>query len=637
MHDRYAVVGLAGRYPGAADLNAYWHTVREGRDASSAGPVDRPGGTVLLPGRRGHLLPAVAEFDADFFGMDPAEAALTDPQARLFQETVWEALEDAGCTGSRLDALTGPDGRSRAVGVFVGVESADYALLAAEGWARGLRRMPASGHGDLAAGLAARLRLSGPAQAVDSGGASALTAVHLAVAALRRGECAAAVAGGVELLLHPSRAREGAGEGIGAVVLKPLAAALADGDQVHAVLRRTGSGRPARSTGPAPDATRGAHPTGPPPTGPRPATGAGTVPEADDAAAGEVPATAPVLRETYETTTRRVGDAGAATGMAALTAAVLQLRSGTIAPTTAPGVSVPWNGPRDTHGQALPRTAVVELTARQGRCETVELEEYLPPDGVRDIAPRAVDAPSGVPTELVLLSAPTPDHLTALAARLARWLAPAAAENATGDTAPHHPTSAFHEAGDLDPPDVPTSDTSDTPSDGTETGNTPTRRTSTVQDAAAAPPSLDALARTLRTGRAALPCRLALTVSDLAGLHGDLTAFAAAPHAVPDRRFRQADLRSGPSDPHGLAEAPETEAYLGALWRGGRLDQLAGLWLSGVSIDWAAIERRSGAGAMVVPLPASVFLRRPLWLDDEPFTDAPERASGPAGPTGECT
>ena len=160
----------------------------------------------------------MAEFDAEFFGLTRAEAALMDPQARLFQEIVWEALEDAGYTGSRLDSLTGPDGRPRAVGVFAGVGAADYALLAAEGWARGRREMPSSGHRDLAVGLAARLRLSGPAQAVDSAGTSALDAVHLAVGALRRGECAAAVAGGVELLLHASRGRDAAGEGVGAMV-----------------------------------------------------------------------------------------------------------------------------------------------------------------------------------------------------------------------------------------------------------------------------------------------------------------------------------------------------------------------------------------------------------------------------------
>ncbi|MFI6475184.1 beta-ketoacyl synthase N-terminal-like domain-containing protein [Streptomyces sp. NPDC050516] len=547
--DGYAVVGIAGRYPLAADLLAHWQNLRDGRDTSSAGPDDRPSGPPLATGQRGHFLSEVAEFDAEFFGLTPAEAALMDPQARLFQETVWEALEDAGCTGSRLDSLTGPDGRPRAVGVFAGVGAADYALLAAEGWARGHREMPSSGHRDLAVGLAARLRLSGPAQAVDSAGTSALDAVHLAVGALRRGECAAAVAGGVELLLHASRGRDAAGEGVGAIVLKPLARALADGDQVHAVLRETVVGGPAR---------------------PVPAVAAGR---------------ATVVRETHETTSRRIGDAGAAIGIAALTSAVLQLRAGVLAPTGQRTAPVAWPRARDERGRELPRTAVVELAAAQGLGIVGVLEEFLPP---ADSAARPEPARTAAARdELVLLSAPTPAHLTALAARLADWLAPAA----PGGRA----------------------------------------------EAPTAPPALGELARTLRAGRAALPCRLALTVKDLPQLIAFLGEFVADPGAARGGRIRGADLRAGAADPYALAGAPETRDYLAALWRGNRLEQLTRLWLSGLPIDWAALEQRTGAGAMVVPLPPSVFLRRPMWLGDARVTGAPKGSTEEVGAAMEPT
>lgn len=148
----YAVVGLAGRYPMAPDLHAFWENLREGRDTSCGTPAGRPGGSVLRPGQRGHLLDKVAEFDPEFFGLTPCEGALMDPQERLFLEIAWEALEDAGCTGAGLDALTGPGGVPRAVGVFAGVSSADYALLAAGSWGRGQREMPAGGHGACPAG-----------------------------------------------------------------------------------------------------------------------------------------------------------------------------------------------------------------------------------------------------------------------------------------------------------------------------------------------------------------------------------------------------------------------------------------------------------------------------------------------------
>ncbi|MET8116951.1 beta-ketoacyl synthase N-terminal-like domain-containing protein [Streptomyces prasinus] len=120
--DVVAVVGMAGRYPRAADLDAFWQNVSEGRDTSAEAPADRPGAPLLGSGERGHFLDAVDEFDPEFFGLTEDEGRLMDPQERLFLETAWEALEDAGCTGSRLDALTGTGGRPRAVGVF----AADY-------------------------------------------------------------------------------------------------------------------------------------------------------------------------------------------------------------------------------------------------------------------------------------------------------------------------------------------------------------------------------------------------------------------------------------------------------------------------------------------------------------------------------
>ncbi|MGW9498870.1 beta-ketoacyl synthase N-terminal-like domain-containing protein [Streptomyces prasinus] len=122
--DVVAVVGMAGRYPRAADLDAFWQNVSEGRDTSAEAPADRPGAPLLGSGERGHFLDAVDEFDPEFFGLTEDEGRLMDPQERLFLETAWEALEDAGCTGSRLDALTGTGGRPRAVGVFVGAASA---------------------------------------------------------------------------------------------------------------------------------------------------------------------------------------------------------------------------------------------------------------------------------------------------------------------------------------------------------------------------------------------------------------------------------------------------------------------------------------------------------------------------------
>ncbi|MYT25629.1 type I polyketide synthase, partial [Streptomyces sp. SID7760] len=251
-----AVVGMAGRYPGAPDLAAFWRRAREGYDSASTPPPGRPGE------EPGHYLERVQDFDPEFFGIDAHDAALMDPQERLFLETAWEALEDAGCTGGRLDALTAADGTPRSVGVFTGAGSGDYALLAVRTWSRERPRpMPRGGQWSLPNRLSALLGLTGPSQSVDTAESSVLVALHLAAAALHRGECAAALVGGVRLLLHPSSRHPGAGEGVGALLLKPLARALADGDGIHCLVRGSAVGHTAPDpTAPGPG--RGSRPAG---------------------------------------------------------------------------------------------------------------------------------------------------------------------------------------------------------------------------------------------------------------------------------------------------------------------------------------------------------------------------------------
>ncbi|MFD8257084.1 beta-ketoacyl [acyl carrier protein] synthase domain-containing protein, partial [Streptomyces werraensis] len=545
VDDRYAVVGVAGRYPSARDVDAYWENLRKGRDTSAPGPPARPGGNPLAAGQRGHFVDGAADFDPDFFGVTAAQGIATDPQERLFTEVVWEALEDAGCTGSRLDALTTAAGAPRAVGVFAGVSSCDYALLAASARNRDLGT-PAGGHAGLSATAAGLLSLTGPAQAVDTAECSALTAVHLAVEALRRGECAAAVAGGVELLLHPARARDGAGEGVGAVVLKPLSRALTDGDRIHAVLKDTYSR------------------FAPPQSAPH-AAGEESAPRASG------------VEETRRSTAARTGHAGAATGIAALTAAVLQVRHGVrLAPD---GAGTPWPRATDAHGRRLPRTARVQVAADGGQVAGAVVEEHLTAP-VPPPSPAAGEASGARRPHLVLLSAPTPAHLAATAGRLADWL------DKQNQQDKQNEQDGQGEHGERD-------------RQGGQGGDGAGR--------------LAGVARALRGGRAALPCRIALLVHDTAQLLTELARVGDGRPADGGSALRWADLREGAIDPLALNEAPETGDFVAALWREGRLEQLRGLWLQGVDIDWAALETpAAGQGTWVVP-PASVFLRRPLW------------------------
>ncbi|MFI6253454.1 type I polyketide synthase, partial [Streptomyces sp. NPDC051016] len=251
-----AVIGLACRLPGAPDPSAFWRLLSEGRDAISEPPPHRhPAATdaAALQARRGGYLDRVDGFDAAFFGVSPREAPAIDPQQRLALELGWEALEDAGIAP---DSLGGTP-----AGVYVGAIADDYATLLRRSGPQGITRHMFTGvqRGVIANRLSYSLGLRGPSLTVDCGQSSSLVAVHLAAEALRRGEAALALAGGVQLNLAPESTtavdRFGAlspdgrchtfdarangfvrGEGGALVVLKPLSRALVDGDRVYCVL-----------------------------------------------------------------------------------------------------------------------------------------------------------------------------------------------------------------------------------------------------------------------------------------------------------------------------------------------------------------------------------------------------------------
>ncbi|MEV0444358.1 type I polyketide synthase [Streptomyces spectabilis] len=247
-----AVVGLACRFPGASDGHEFWQLLRNGTDAIREAPDDRWRGAEL-PHRLGGFVDGIDRFDAGFFGVSPREAAAMDPQQRLMLELSWEALEDARIVPA---TLGGGD-----TGVFVGVMYDDYAVLQDRLGEAGIGRHTMTGtrRGIIANRVSHHLGLRGPSLAVDTAQSSSLVAVHMACESLRRGECGVAIAGGVNLNILAETtlgaARFGGlspegrcftfdrradgfvrGEGGGALVLKPLAAALADGDDVYAVL-----------------------------------------------------------------------------------------------------------------------------------------------------------------------------------------------------------------------------------------------------------------------------------------------------------------------------------------------------------------------------------------------------------------
>ncbi|GAA0440340.1 hypothetical protein Acor_12860 [Acrocarpospora corrugata] len=243
-----AVVGLSCRLPQADTPERFWRLLRDGVDAVTAPPAGRwP--DAETPGRgRGGFVDDVDRFDAAFFGISPHEAAAMDPQQRLVLELAWEALENARVAPTAL--------RDAAAGVFIGAISNDHAALLGE---PGRHTYTGANRAMIANRVSYFLGLRGPSLTLDAGQSSSLVAVELACQSLRRGETGLALAGGVNLnLLGQTTTAIGSfgalspdgrcytfdsrangyvrGEGGALVVLKPLAAALADGDAVHCVI-----------------------------------------------------------------------------------------------------------------------------------------------------------------------------------------------------------------------------------------------------------------------------------------------------------------------------------------------------------------------------------------------------------------
>ncbi|XWW92934.1 hypothetical protein V2A60_000862 [Cordyceps javanica] len=272
-----AIIGSGCRFPGGSNsASALWELLRNPRDVLSEIPTSRfdvrgfyhqdsqfPGHANV---QHSYLLDEnIAHFDAPFFSITPTEAMAMDPQQRLLLETVYEAMEASGMT---IEGLKGSQ-----TGVYVGQMYGDYESLQY----RDLQSLPTY-HGLGVARSIVSNRVSyffdwhGPSMTVDTACSSSLVAVHLAVQALRAGDIKVAVAAGTNILLGPEpyiyesklkmlspegRSRMwdkdangyARGDGVGAIMLKKLSAAQADGDHIHCIIRETGVNQDGRSRG----------------------------------------------------------------------------------------------------------------------------------------------------------------------------------------------------------------------------------------------------------------------------------------------------------------------------------------------------------------------------------------------------
>ncbi|AFE09962.1 malonyl CoA-acyl carrier protein transacylase [Corallococcus coralloides DSM 2259] len=275
MQTPIAIIGLGCRFPRADGPDSFWSLLKQGEDALGEVPGGRwrvedffapespQRGRSYSP--RGGFIADGDCYDAGLFGIQAQEAEQVDPQQGLSLEVAWQGLEHAGIAP---DSLGGTE-----TGVFWGVSTRDYDRRVANQWDMLDVRTSTGACGAIVANrISFSLGLCGPSVAVDAACASSLVAVHLACQSLAAGECELAIAGGVHLILSPANAiafsqgkllaRDGRcksfsskadgyvfGEGGGCVVLKPLDAAVRDGDFIWAVVRGSATNHNGLSNG----------------------------------------------------------------------------------------------------------------------------------------------------------------------------------------------------------------------------------------------------------------------------------------------------------------------------------------------------------------------------------------------------
>lgn len=259
-----AIIGLALKCPEADNVDEFWKNLCEAKDCITEIPKERfcvddyynsdknEKGTIYS--RWGGFINGVDEFDPMFFNISHKEAATLDPQNRLFLQCAHAAIEDSGYTKDNLD------GNKRNVGVFVGALYEEYQLYAAQEQLKGNTIAVGSSLASIANQVSYYCNFNGPSMSLDTMCSSAVTALNLACNSLKLGECNVAIAGGVNISIHPNKYLSlsvdkflstngkcmsfGSGgdgfvpsEGVCALILKPLHKAKKDGDQIYGVIK----------------------------------------------------------------------------------------------------------------------------------------------------------------------------------------------------------------------------------------------------------------------------------------------------------------------------------------------------------------------------------------------------------------
>lgn len=261
-YEPIAVIGVSGLFPGSDTLDELWDNLEAEKDLITEVPISRWDWREYYSedlreknksvSKCGGFINDVDKFDAQFFSISPLEAELMDPQHRLLLQTVWKAIEDAGYKASELSG--------RSIGAFVGFQFSDYQDLLQELGEIRPQIPTGNSHAVLTNRISYFMNFRGPSESIDTACSGSLVAIHRAIRSIQNGESEMAIAGGVSLMLSPktflSASKLGIlsidnccktfdksangyvrGEGIGALVLKPLRQAVLDHDHIYAVIK----------------------------------------------------------------------------------------------------------------------------------------------------------------------------------------------------------------------------------------------------------------------------------------------------------------------------------------------------------------------------------------------------------------
>jgi amino acid adenylation domain-containing protein len=612
-----AIIGISGVFPQSEDIHTFWQHLENGDNLVTEIPKDRwdwkaydgdPYTEVNKTNVRwGGFMKQVDRFDPMFFNISPREACLMDPQQRIFLETAWKCIEDAGYKPSDLSGTK--------TGLFVGISNSGFRELISQ------QNVPIESH--MATGTAASiianrisylLNLHGPSEPVDTACSSSLVAIHQAVRSIQNNDCELAIAGGVNIILMPTGhiylAQSGMlspdgkcktfdkdangfvrGEGTSAVFLKPLERAIADRDYLYGIIKGTAvnhGGRANFLTAPNTAAQADLLITAYDRAGIDPSTigyiethGTGT--ELGDPV--EVDALKKAFSELYKRWNRpvsniphcgigsvktNIGHLEAASGMAGLVKTILAINHGKLPCTlhfkeVNPYIQLkntpfyivdkqcPWKRLTDDNGMTLPRRAGVSSFGFGGTNAHIIIEEYM---NKRMLSHSKA---SQFEPYIIVLSAKNNETLMIYAKNLTEYL------------------------------------------------NTAIKNEKL--------PDLINIAYTLQVGREAMQERLAVLVSTIEELIEKLTVYTH--HGKNNCEGLYVGRIGKDQNKENLAlmtDGAEGKRFVEEILQNRKMDTLAQVWVSGAHVDWERLYPENAACR--VPLPSYPFEKRRYWIPD---------------------